>query len=52
MVTTSSLVAIGGLLVTILVVLIISFVAITREIFSKDFNFLSNILCGVLRLFF
>ena len=46
MVTTSGLVTIGGLLITILGVLIMSLVAITRELFSKDFIVLLDILFG------
>ena len=52
MVTTSGLVIIDGLLGTILDVLIIFLVAVTRELFFKDFIFLLDIFFGVFRLFF
>ena len=52
MATTSGLVTIYGLLITILGVLIIPLVAITRELYYKDFNVLLDILFGVFRVFF
>ena len=43
MLTISSLVTIGGLLITILGVLIMSLVTITQELFSNDFIVLLDI---------